>query len=518
MQRHSPADLVDQAVLPASCLADLPPENRVRGWRRSSPRRRVPDGVRPLSVVEVDGDRPPGADQARRPVEEGPVEGCGWRVTAARSRDPAHGHGRSAGLVDPHRLPGVGRVSAVVVSARGTRSSPKSAGLEQPVRPSSGYLRLRADRRPAPRHDPVCRHGSRSGSRCAGADDCEHATAHRRRPPPSPSSRPGSRRSTPCASSARWPCSPPTAAFWAGAYTELRRTGAASSPDWTSASRSSSCSRASCLSRPWIARARSGPRPAEVGRYFWKRVLRIFPVYLVTAVIALSLIPDNDGLGAGRLAEDTHPDRHLLRRTAARRADPDVEPRDRGGVLRRPPAAHADRLGRRARARRRRIVAARARHVCVQPGLARRRLRRVPGAPDRAVNEWLPAFLDWFAVGIALAAVARAAPRPEPLRAGRPSCRRARAAPASAGSSALGAARWWPARPVAGPTLLVPPTTPRPSRRTCCTPRVGGLLVFTGVFADSASRYGARCRTRRCATSATSRTASSASTCRCCTW
>ena len=90
------------------------------------------------------------------------------------------------------------------------------------------------------------------------------------------------------------------------------------------------------LSRPWIARARLGlPRP-KVGRYYWKRVLRIFPVYLVTAVLALSLIPENDGLGGG-LAEDADAREHLLRRTAAGRADPDVESLHGGRLLHRLP-------------------------------------------------------------------------------------------------------------------------------------------------------------------------------------
>ena len=38
------------------------------------------------------------------------------------------------------------------------------------------------------------------------------------------------------------------------------------------------------LSRPWWASAESGTAPPEVGRYALKRVLRIWPVYVVTRV------------------------------------------------------------------------------------------------------------------------------------------------------------------------------------------------------------------------------------------
>lgn len=54
------------------------------------------------------------------------------------------------------------------------------------------------------------------------------------------------------------------------------------------------------LSRPWFARRAAGAPPPGTGRYLWKRALRILPVYLVTVVAALTLLPGNSGAGPVR--------------------------------------------------------------------------------------------------------------------------------------------------------------------------------------------------------------------------
>jgi peptidoglycan/LPS O-acetylase OafA/YrhL len=47
------------------------------------------------------------------------------------------------------------------------------------------------------------------------------------------------------------------------------------------------------LSRPWLVRHRDGLPPPATGRYLWKRALRIVPVYMVSVVAALVLLPGN---------------------------------------------------------------------------------------------------------------------------------------------------------------------------------------------------------------------------------
>ena len=52
------------------------------------------------------------------------------------------------------------------------------------------------------------------------------------------------------------------------------------------------------VSRPWWASAASGTPAPMVGRYALKRLLRIWPVYLVTVVVAFAVVPGNEDAGA----------------------------------------------------------------------------------------------------------------------------------------------------------------------------------------------------------------------------
>ncbi|WP_254450999.1 acyltransferase family protein [Aeromicrobium stalagmiti] len=47
------------------------------------------------------------------------------------------------------------------------------------------------------------------------------------------------------------------------------------------------------LGFPYVAAARTGQSHDSIGRYFWKRALRILPVYWVVVVAAFVLLPDN---------------------------------------------------------------------------------------------------------------------------------------------------------------------------------------------------------------------------------
>jgi len=53
------------------------------------------------------------------------------------------------------------------------------------------------------------------------------------------------------------------------------------------------------LSRPWIARHRAGLPPPSTRHYLWKRALRLVPVYVLTVVAALTLLPGNRDAGPG---------------------------------------------------------------------------------------------------------------------------------------------------------------------------------------------------------------------------
>ena len=95
------------------------------------------------------------------------------------------------------------------------------------------------------------------------------------------------------------------------------------------------------LSRAWLARAADGAPGPATAPYFWKRALRIVPVYVITVVLALTFVQANDGRAPTRLDLDAADARRLPRGRFPGRAHPDVEPGRRGRVLRRAPAADA---------------------------------------------------------------------------------------------------------------------------------------------------------------------------------
>ena len=89
------------------------------------------------------------------------------------------------------------------------------------------------------------------------------------------------------------------------------------------------------LSHHYLSRAWNREPAEPTGRYFWKRFLRIYPAYVV-AVVA------GDGLRQGQLRRHRRrtghgaaDGRHLRHRHLSSRPDPDVEPGDRGLLLRR---------------------------------------------------------------------------------------------------------------------------------------------------------------------------------------
>jgi len=58
------------------------------------------------------------------------------------------------------------------------------------------------------------------------------------------------------------------------------------------------------LSYPFVRQMCTGRRHDSTGRYLWKRLLRVMPVYWVTVVAAMLLLPDNRELGAGRWVDN----------------------------------------------------------------------------------------------------------------------------------------------------------------------------------------------------------------------
>ena len=242
------------------------------------------------------------------------------------------------------------------------------------------------------------------------------------------------------------------------------------------------------LSRPWLARAQAGVGTPSGPRYYWKRVLRIFPVYIVTAVLALTFIRANSDrglvdwlvtLGLGDIyVNKTLPDGLTQMWSLATEVAFYV-------VL---PLLMLIGIGKGDRLNPRRVLALLAGMLALTPLWILSLSAQVPGAEHRSVNEWLPAFTSWFAVGIGLALLhvlyesGRLAPR---VRRG------VDVLAASPGVCWVGAFSLLlvAATPIAGPTMLISPSAGDLVIKNALYLGVGGLIVFTGVFAVPSATY-----------------------------
>jgi len=238
------------------------------------------------------------------------------------------------------------------------------------------------------------------------------------------------------------------------------------------------------LSRPWLAAAAREDDLPRVRRYYRKRAARIWPVYVVTTVLALTLVPENEGRGAGQwLSSLTLLDPYVMKQLphglthmwslsaevafyAALPLVMSVALRGRGG-------------GRRLALV---LTALCLLSVWWHTWLAHAFEPLVAGA----TGLWLPAYLLWFAGGIALArlhvSVADGAGR-IPVRI--------------AGLLSLPGVCWGIAAglilvsctPLAGPTLLVQGSGAQALFKHVVYAVVGVVLVGSGVFAPQTSAY-----------------------------
>lgn len=238
------------------------------------------------------------------------------------------------------------------------------------------------------------------------------------------------------------------------------------------------------LSRPWLAAKARGTRPPAVARYYRKRVVRIWPVYVVTVLLALTLMPENQGSSSSRWASslsmlDPYTDKTLphglthMWSLSAEVAFYAVLPVVMWLVLAR------DGGGRRLTGV---LVLMGAISVAWNGVLAREVEPYVSGA----TGLWLFAHLLWFAGGIGLAWLHVAA-------AARPGSVAARVASAfglpGVCWSLAGGLVLIACTPLAGPTLLVQGTEAQSVLKHWVYAGVGVLLVGSGVFAPADGRY-----------------------------
>ncbi|WP_224273962.1 acyltransferase family protein [Nocardioides lacusdianchii] len=238
------------------------------------------------------------------------------------------------------------------------------------------------------------------------------------------------------------------------------------------------------LSLPWFERHRLGLPAPSTGRYLWKRLLRLAPVYVITAVGALVLLPGNDDAGPGDwvttllladiYVDDQLPDGltqiwSLATEVAFYLALPVVmwlvlSRRSRGG---------ADRF----------VVVALGMIITTVVWLLDLSVRLDNG--DTMIRLWLPSYLTWFTVGLVLARTVSRMRRDSGPRdrltdlvaeLGR-----------SPGLCWISAAALFAvaATPVAGPPDLTPPTLGAALTKNLLYAAIAGLVVLPGVLAPA---------------------------------
>lgn len=234
------------------------------------------------------------------------------------------------------------------------------------------------------------------------------------------------------------------------------------------------------LSRGWLVRALAGRPAPATGHYLWKRALRILPVYVVTATLALALVDANAELGWGdRVAT------YLLASTLVDVTFPaglthmwSLAAELHFYLLL--PLLMLLAVGRRLRPGR--LLAVLGVLVAVSVWWHLDGAARVGGDRMVATPQWLPGYLDWFAVGIglALASVLHRAGRGGRAVA---ALRTLAAQPGVCWLLALGLLLV-STTPLAGPLVLAPPTDAEALTKNLLYAAIGGLVVLPAVLRD----------------------------------
>jgi peptidoglycan/LPS O-acetylase OafA/YrhL len=243
------------------------------------------------------------------------------------------------------------------------------------------------------------------------------------------------------------------------------------------------------LARPHLARA-AAERPApDLGQYAVKRVLRIAPAYVVTAVLALSLFPKNAAEGFWQWVSSLF----LL----------DIYTRDKlphglthmwslavevsfYALL---PLLMVVALGRRRRAvRPGRIL------LCLAGMVAITVWWHLSGTPlidphvPGGTGLWLPAYLSWFAVGVGLAMLHVRHQSGDPSAVERRLVELARM-PGACWVLVAGLMLAM-STPMAGPVLFVAGTPSESLVKNLAYSVIGGLIVLSGAFANPDRAFG----------------------------
>jgi peptidoglycan/LPS O-acetylase OafA/YrhL len=240
------------------------------------------------------------------------------------------------------------------------------------------------------------------------------------------------------------------------------------------------------LSREFLVRAARGRPAPGLGRYLWKRFLRIAPVYIVTVVLALTFIDSNADLGIsdwlttlllGNTFVDGLPPAGLTQMwSLAAEVTFYV-------VL---PLLMLVAVGGR-RLRPWRVMAVLVAMAAISVWWHLDGAARAAHGTGGSTLQWLPSYLSWFAAGIGLALVQVLHTQGRWQRLTGLVVTLARQ-PGSCWALAAGLLLV-SATPLAGPTMLASPTASESLTKSVLYGAIGTLIVATGVFTVADGAY-----------------------------
>lgn len=250
------------------------------------------------------------------------------------------------------------------------------------------------------------------------------------------------------------------------------------------------------LSRTWFARYDAGMPSPATGWYLWKRVLRIYPVYLLTLVLALTLIHQPTPVGWSRWLTNlslidiyVHPSLPAgltqMWSLATEVAFYLVLPLLMAALLGRGRKVEAGGATGLPTAR---IAVGLSAIVVLNLVWDLRLSFHLIHVGGSNVVVWLPSLAMWFAVGIGLAAahvrLTDGSAPSAPLQL----LRTVGSAPGACYATAAGLLLC-AATPLAGPTMLASPTAGQTATKHVLYAAIGGLIILPGVFAPRGSSY-----------------------------
>ncbi|WP_164775193.1 acyltransferase family protein [Nocardioides pantholopis] len=241
------------------------------------------------------------------------------------------------------------------------------------------------------------------------------------------------------------------------------------------------------LARPWLIRAADGTTRPAVRPYLRKRFLRIAPLYVVTVVLALSLVQENRDLGVADWLRTL-----LMLDTATGQVFP-------AGLTQMwslavevafylvLPLVMLLAVGRGRPLRVPRVLLCLAALGAVSVYWHLDAVPRLEAVIDGAPVQWLPAYLSWFAVGLLLALVQVLHERGTAPRWAATIVALGRQ-PGSCWVLAV-ALLLVCATPLAGPSMFDAPSPAEALAKNVLYAAIGFLVVVTGVFTVSGGRY-----------------------------